>query len=97
VIIRQKLSGRTEKARVSQVDLSSIKWHKSARSGNGANCVEVAAVDAQDLQLDKAEVADRLFLVRDSKDPDGPVLAFTPAEWHAFAEGLKDGEFDELN
>jgi hypothetical protein len=79
------------------VDLSSVKWHKSRRSGNGANCVEVATVDAQLLSGDKAETTDRLFLVRDSKDPDGPVLTFTPAEWRAFAEGLKDGEFDELN
>ncbi|MEU6714388.1 DUF397 domain-containing protein [Nonomuraea sp. NPDC046802] len=79
------------------MDLTNVNWRKSSRSGNGASCVEIAAVDAQLVQLDKAENADRLFLVRDSKDPDGSVLAFTPAEWHAFAEGLKDGEFDELN
>jgi hypothetical protein len=79
------------------VDLSNVKWRKSSRSGDGPNCVEVAAVDAQLLHLDKAKTVDRLFLVRDSKDPDGPVLAFTPGEWRAFAEGLKDGEFDELN
>jgi len=24
--------------------------------------------------------------VRDSKDKDGPVLTFTPEEWHAFAQ-----------
>ena len=35
-----------------------------------------------------------LYLMRDSKDPDGPVLAFTAAEWEAFVAGVKDGEFD---
>jgi hypothetical protein len=32
--------------------------------------------------------------MRDSKDPDGPVLTFTPAEWEAFTLGVQDGEFD---
>lgn len=32
--------------------------------------------------------------VRDSKDRDGPVLLFTPAEWTAFTAGVRDGEFD---
>jgi Domain of unknown function (DUF397) len=38
----------------------------------------------------------RLILMRDSKHPDGPVLAFTEAEWRAFIAGVKDGEFDDL-
>jgi hypothetical protein len=32
--------------------------------------------------------------VRDTKDPDGPVLTFTPREWTAFLAGAMDGEFD---
>ncbi len=32
--------------------------------------------------------------LRDSKDPTGPVLIFTPGEWAAFLAGAKDGEFD---
>jgi hypothetical protein len=32
--------------------------------------------------------------VRDSKNPIGPVLIFTPDEWDAFVAGAKDGEFD---
>lgn len=36
----------------------------------------------------------RSVAVRDSKDPAGPVLTFTPAEWTAFIAGAKDGEFD---
>jgi S-adenosyl methyltransferase/Domain of unknown function (DUF397) len=32
--------------------------------------------------------------VRHSKDPNGPTLIFTPAEWQAFIAGVKVGEFD---
>ena len=32
--------------------------------------------------------------VRDAKNPAGPALIFTPAEWDAFVGGAKDGEFD---
>jgi hypothetical protein len=64
------------------VNLESAAWQKSSRSGPWTdNCVEVAFVhDA--------------IVVRDSKNPGGPVLIFTPAEWDAFVDGAKDGEFD---
>jgi hypothetical protein len=29
--------------------------------------------------------------VRDSKNPDGPHLAFTPAEWRVFTTSIKVG------
>jgi len=35
-------------------------------------------------------------VIRDSKNPDGPKLYFTPAEWEAFRLGVIDGEFDDL-
>ncbi|WP_459647663.1 DUF397 domain-containing protein [Kitasatospora sp. Ki12] len=31
--------------------------------------------------------------VRDSKDPDGPALAFTPAAWQSFVSAVCAGEF----
>lgn len=65
-----------------RVDLSRAEWFKSARSGpNCDNCVEVAFVD-------------EAIAVRDSKNPAGPALIFTPEEWDAFVGGAKDGEFD---
>ncbi|MEU1880966.1 DUF397 domain-containing protein [Streptosporangium sp. NPDC020072] len=68
------------------MDLSDTRWIKSSLSGdNGGNCVEVAA-------LKGAGHAD-LVAVRDSKDPEGPKLFFTPAEWDAFLNGVKAGEF----
>ena len=57
-------------------------WRKSRRSGGGDNCVEVAFA------------ADGAVGMRDSKNPTGPVLTFTAAEWEAFTGGLRDGEFD---
>lgn len=57
-------------------------WKKSARSGgNNGQCVEVRRHDGR-------------IQIRDSKDPDGPVLTFTPAEWRAFTEGVKAAAFD---
>lgn len=65
-------------------DLSGAEWRKSTHSyANG--CVEVAfttsshGTDAH---------------VRDSKDPNGPVLTFDRAEWTAFLAGVRSGEFD---
>ncbi|WP_067180158.1 DUF397 domain-containing protein [Microtetraspora niveoalba] len=44
--------------------------------------------------IDHKRGHDRLIAVRDSKDPDGPRLFFTPAEWDAFVAGVKAAEFD---
>lgn len=67
------------------MDLSAAVWRKSSRSGgNGGQCVEVATN------------LPGMVAVRDSKDPDGPKLTFTPAEWRAFIGGVKTGEFDLL-
>jgi hypothetical protein len=57
-------------------------WRTSSRS-SGTNCVEVAAVPTA-----------RVIAVRDSKDPDGPVLTFPRTQWRAFLAGAKAGEFD---
>jgi hypothetical protein len=35
-----------------------------------------------------------IVAVRDTKDPGGPRLIFSPAEWEAFTAGVRDGEFD---
>ena len=59
------------------MDMSSAVWRKSSYSGaNGGNCVEVAA-------------AARAVAVRDSRDPEGPVLAFEPRAWERFAGKVK--------
>ncbi len=58
------------------------QWRKSSKSGtNGGNCVEVRRHE-------------QAIQVRDSKDPSGPILRFTSAEWEAFVGGVHEGEFD---
>jgi len=64
--------------------VSEIKWRKATRSGQNGNCVEVARVDANTIG------------VRDSKDPNGPVLRFTQAEWRAFLDGMSKNEFQDI-
>jgi hypothetical protein len=65
------------------MDLTSAKWRKSSYSGsNGGGCVEVAS-----------NLPD-VVAVRDSKDPAGPALVFTPYEWRAFLDGVRADEFD---
>lgn len=72
------MSGTTN----ARTELSGVAWRKSTLSNGGNNCVEVAF-------LDRGAVA-----MRDSKDPHGPALKFTPGEWSAFVGGIKGGEFD---
>jgi len=65
------------------MDLTGATWRKASRSGNnGGNCVEVA------------RNLPGIVAVRDSKDPHGPKLVFTPDEWRAFTAGVTAGEFD---
>jgi hypothetical protein len=63
------------------MDLTNAEWRKSSYSATQTNCVEVAQ-------------ASEIVAVRDSKNPTGPVLVFTPTEWAAFVAGVRDGEFD---
>ena len=64
------------------MDISHLTWRKASYStSNGGNCVEVALIRST------------AVAVRDSKDPDGPRLAFTPTDWRAFIAGMKAGEF----
>ncbi|MFC4588362.1 DUF397 domain-containing protein [Sphaerisporangium corydalis] len=64
------------------MDLSHITWRKSSRSGNGANCVEVAVVED-------------VYLLRDSKHPEGPKLVVHATQWRDFIADLKNTEFDQ--
>ena len=65
-------------------DLDRAEWRKSSfSSGSGGNCVEVATN------------LPGVIAVRDSKDPDGPVLTLCLAQWRSFAAGVKLGEFDQ--
>jgi len=57
-------------------------WFKSSLSFSNGNCLEAQFPP------------DGGVAVRNSRDPDGPVLTFTADEWDAFLGGVMLGEFD---
>ena len=66
-------------------ELPAVTWRKSRCSNPSGNCVEVARLPGG------AGIA-----VRNSRDPDGPALIYTPDEMAAFILGARDGDFDHL-
>ncbi|WP_433228557.1 DUF397 domain-containing protein [Actinomadura formosensis] len=60
------------------MDLKNAKWRKAGRSlSNGGECVELADVAGA-------------VAVRDSKDPDGPVLLLTRAALRTAVQSATD-------
>lgn len=73
----------SRKITLSESERRDLAWHKAQRSTNNGACVEIASTVGK-------------IAIRDSKDPDGPVLVYTPTEFSAFLEGARNGEFDSL-
>lgn len=59
---------------------TSPTWYKSSFSQN-TDCAEW-------------RYSEHLVFFRNSKDPSGPVIKFTHAEWRAFINAVKSGEAD---
>jgi len=62
-------------------DVPGTVWRKSSRSNGAQNCVEIAHVSAT-------------TAVRDSKNPTGPVLTFSPDVFGAFLSSAQRGRLD---
>jgi hypothetical protein len=88
-------------------DLSRAAWRKSSYSnGSGGSCVEIAAIPPNSTHPGRptgteiaapggqADGGARIVAIRDSKDRQGPVLVFSPADWQTFAGAVKAGQFD---
>ncbi|MGJ6968950.1 DUF397 domain-containing protein [Streptosporangium sp. G11] len=61
-------------------DLSGAEFRTSTLSGPNNDCVEVATN------------LPGFIAVRDSKDPSGPMLTFSPTAWNDFLAGIRNGE-----
>ena len=59
-----------------------LSWRRSSKCSDGC-CAEIASD------------GDKIY-VRDGKLKEGPVLHFTRAEWTAFRDGVKTGDFDAI-
>lgn len=64
------------------VDWKSLTW-RTAAACNAGSCVQVARVGGS-------------VAMRNSKQPEGLVLIYSPDEWLAFMERAKKGEFDSF-
>lgn len=69
-------------------ELSRALWLKSSYSSANSQCVEVAAVTRPGLAVE------HVVAIRDSKNPHGPKLIVTPAQWRAFTAAVRTGAFD---
>ncbi|GAA1883924.1 DUF397 domain-containing protein [Streptantibioticus ferralitis] len=66
-------------------DLSGAEWIKSTYSnGGGGECIEWSP---------KTALASGTVPIRDSKDPHGPALRFSPDAWASFISAVNAGEF----
>lgn len=63
--------------------VSNLQWRKARRSANNGACVELA------LRPAKGQI-----YIRDSKDPNGPVMRYPRYSWRVFVADVKQGQFD---
>jgi Domain of unknown function (DUF397) len=66
---------------LSDAERASLSWLKAQSSGANGQCIEIASTAGK-------------IAIRDSKDPEGPILVYTPGEFRAFLDGARNGEFD---
>ncbi|MFJ7907437.1 DUF397 domain-containing protein [Kitasatospora sp. NPDC096204] len=64
-------------------DLHNAAWRKSSYSAQQGQCVEVGIGSSSQVP------------VRDSKDPEGPTLAFPVDAWWNFVVAVRSGEFGD--
>ena len=61
-----------------------LQWRKARKSNPNGACVQLAPT------------SDGNVAMRNSRDPQGPVLYFTKRELDAFLDGARKREFDDL-
>ncbi len=80
------------------MDIGNVTWRKASYSGgNGGACIEVGVWRKSSYSggnggecVEVASTGKPLIAVRDSKDPNGPKLAFTPPMWQSFVQRVRN-------
>jgi len=62
------------------VEDTGLAWRKASRSNAGNDCVEIARISDG-------------YLIRDSKNPDGPRLPLDAPTWAALIDDVKNCRF----
>ncbi|HUB38112.1 MAG TPA: DUF397 domain-containing protein [Streptosporangiaceae bacterium] len=68
---------------LSDAERAGLAWLKAQSSAGNGQCIEIASAAGK-------------IAIRDSKDPDGAILVYTPGEFRAFLDGARNGEFDRF-
>lgn len=82
-MVRNMDVAQTRKITLSAPERDRLAWRKADSSTANGQCVEIASAAGN-------------IAIRDSKDPDGPILVYTHSEFRAFLDGVRNGEFDAL-
>jgi len=80
-------ASETDKIALTEAERAGLTWQKARLSTWNGQCIEIARIP------DK--ITGKIAM-RDSKDPNGPILVYTEAEFKAFLDGARNGEFDKL-
>ena len=68
---------RTGNITLTEAERAGLAWLKAQSSAHNGACVEIAESSGK-------------IAMRDSKDPDGPILVYTPAEFRVFVDAIKE-------
>lgn len=71
-------------AAIGAIERAALVWVKASESSSYGQCVQIAAASGGRIAM------------RDSKDPDGPILLYSRAEFQAFLDGALKGDFDDI-
>ena len=63
----------------SNLEINGLQWRKARRSANNGACVELAGTNGQ-------------VTIRDSKDPEGPVLKYSARAFRSFLDAARKGD-----
>lgn len=65
-----------------EFDTAAARWERTTYTDGSPAALEVGYAENGMVALRKAD------------EPEGDLLIYTPEEWTAFVEGVRDGEFD---